>query len=280
MTTVLDQETIDAIIAIADSSDIAAYEWDDRGEAPTAYTAGMAVAFAHVLARYKAGDTSAVEMAKANTHDAEKDALSFYHGIFEGANMHNDADGVATLRHVFVFLMGLGMRESSGRHCEGRDQSASNVESDTAEAGLFQMSWNCRSCSPEMDKLMEEYASGMQQCYLEVFSDDVECSQSDWSCYGGGSGYEYQAKAKACPQFAVETAGVGIRNNRKHWGPIGRYEVEVVPEADSMLRAVQQFMQIVDDVEPPLPAQPAVNIDIVTSGEVDLTLRINGIVVE
>lgn len=38
-----------------------------------------------------------------------------------------ESSGVATLRHVFVLLFGLGMRESSGRYCEGRDRSVSNT---------------------------------------------------------------------------------------------------------------------------------------------------------
>jgi hypothetical protein len=60
--------------------------------------------------------------------------------------MRNDVSGIDTLRHLFVLMIGLGMRESSGRYCEGRDQSASNTSADTAEAGLFQTSWNARAC--------------------------------------------------------------------------------------------------------------------------------------
>ena len=41
--------------------------------------------------------------------------------------MRNDVSGTDTLRHLFVLMIGLGMRESSGRYCEGRDQSASNT---------------------------------------------------------------------------------------------------------------------------------------------------------
>jgi hypothetical protein len=44
-------------------------------------------------------------------------------------------------------MLGHGMRESSGRHCEGRDLSADNVQSDTAEAGLFQTSYNAHSAT-------------------------------------------------------------------------------------------------------------------------------------
>ena len=43
--------------------------------------------------------------------------------------------GAVTLRHLFALILGLGMRESSGRYCEGRDMSASNVSAETAECG-------------------------------------------------------------------------------------------------------------------------------------------------
>ena len=36
--------------------------------------------------------------------------------------MRNDVSGIDTLRHLFVLMIGLGMRELSGRYCEGRDQ--------------------------------------------------------------------------------------------------------------------------------------------------------------
>jgi hypothetical protein len=55
-------------------------------------------------------------------------------------------------------MMGLGMRESSGQHCEGRDMSADNVSSDTAEAGLFQMSWNASGCSTVMQTVLDQYS--------------------------------------------------------------------------------------------------------------------------
>ena len=53
-------------------------------------------------------------------------------------------------------LLGLGMRESSGNYSEGRDMSASNVTGDTAEAGLFQQSWNSHSASPHIAQLLDE----------------------------------------------------------------------------------------------------------------------------
>jgi hypothetical protein len=144
---------------------------------------------------------------------------------------------------LFVLLMGLGMRESSGQHCEGRDMSADNVTSETAEAGLFQMSWNASGCSDEMHKLMDQFQSKPPQCLLETYaSPDVECSSSDWQSYGSGEGRVYQDLAKTCPQFAVECAGIGLRNLRQHWGPVNRKEVELLPEVDMLFQQIQTLL--------------------------------------
>jgi hypothetical protein len=239
----LDPTLTNAIKQIAGQSEIARYSWDDRGQAPLAYTQGIALAFADAVQRYLAGDSSAIEMAKANTHDADVDVLSWYAGFFRDLGMDNSVDGLDTLRHLFAFMLGLGMRESSGQYCCGRDMSASNVSSDTAEAGLFQMSWNAASSSDEMQKLMDQYSTcPSPQCLSEVFSQGVECSSSEWDCYGSGDGYRYQQMAKQCPIFATHCAAIGLRNLRQHWGPVNRYEVELKREADAMLAVVQELV--------------------------------------
>jgi hypothetical protein len=163
--------------------------------------------------------------------------------------MSNEANGLDTLRHLFVLLIGLGMRESSGRHCEGRDRSADNVSAETAEAGLFQQSWNSSTCSTEILKLADQYAEGLnehppEQCALATFREHVSCSSADWTDYGDSddAGRDFQALCKRCPQFAVEAAAIGLRYLRKHWGPIGRKEVEIVAAADDLLRGVEELI--------------------------------------
>jgi uncharacterized protein (TIGR02594 family) len=243
----LEPVVIEKIIAIAQRSSIATYSWDDRGEAPDGYTNGMAVAFAYVYRKLRLADSAALEMAKAETQDVDVDALARFASQFREAGMDNSVSGTNTLRHLFVLLMGLGMRESSGEHCCGRDQSADNTDAMTCEAGLFQMSWNMETCSDEMEKLMDAYdvSPAPEQCHLDIFREGVSCSSDDWKCYGSGEGYDYQELAKSCPQFAVETTAVGLRNRCLHWGPIKRYEVELRPEADQMFRAVQALMDAV-----------------------------------
>ena len=147
------------------------------------------------------------------------DALSWYQGRFELLNMSNDAAGADTLRHLFVLLIGLGMRESSGRYCEGRDTTADNVTADTAEAGLFQTSWNAHVASAMLPALFTAYSDG-RDGFASVFSEGVTCGHGDWANYGDGQGEEFQKLSKACPAFAAEFAALGLRVLRKHWGPI------------------------------------------------------------
>src|SRR5262249_31929951 len=110
--------------------------------APVGYIKGMAVMFAVAQQKLEKGHPAALEMAKAATGDPQRDALSYYAAEFAAVGMGNDASGIDTLRHLFVLMIGLGMRMSSGRYCEGRDQIVTNINSETAQAGLFQMSWN------------------------------------------------------------------------------------------------------------------------------------------
>jgi hypothetical protein len=240
----LSEAEIEAICRIANESVISNYSWRDRGIAPVGYMQGMALAYAQTLKKLDQDHPAAVDMAKARTN-SDKDALNIYRSNFDALGMSIDEDGIDTLRALYSLMLGSGMRESSGRHCEGRDQSATNTSSDTAEAGLFQTSWNAHSASdPEFTNLMAEYSSSVNKptCYLSQFDDGVSCTSSEWSCYGSGDGYRFQLLCKECPAFAVETHGLTLRNLANHYGPIIRKEVELKSDADRMFRAVQQYM--------------------------------------
>jgi len=229
--------TIDQLIDIALNSDIAKYSWNNRGVAPKGYISGMAISYTRVYCKWKSGNDSAKEMAKAQTGDVDKDCLTWYHQEFLGLGMDNGKDGADTLRHLFVLLIGLGMRESSGRYCEGRDQAASNTTAETAEAGLFQTSYNARHAHPLLEKIFAAYANSTD--LIEIFKAGVHCTAANLKNYGRGQGKEFQCLTKACPAFAVEFAAVGLRNVRTHWGPINRKEAELKVECDQMLKDVQ-----------------------------------------
>lgn len=220
---------------------VQAISWKDRGKPPPGYYAGMAKTFALAVLRYNDKDSAARIMAAKAGTDADKDALTFYAPEFAKHDMDNDKDGLDTLRHLFVMMIGLGMRESSGNPWEGRDLTATNVESDTCEGGLFQTSWNISACADEIQILLEEYADDPNG-FHPSFGEGVEPSTSNLDLYGSGDGALYQWLAKQAPAFATLVTGVGMRRARAHWGPIGRREVEIKPEIDDMLYDVQDLI--------------------------------------
>jgi N-acetylmuramoyl-L-alanine amidase len=235
-----------AIMNIANESDIADYEWeDDRGVAPTGFTQGMALSFAQTYLKLLQNHPAAVEMAKART-DSDKDVFNVYRDQFNKLGMPNETAGIDTLRHLYAFMLGSGMRESSGQHCCGRDQSAENYDSNTCEAGAFQTSYNAAGASnPEFDNLMDEYLAGKSPGYLDAWSEGVSCSSADWDCYGSGRGFEFQELCKNAPAFSAESHGLTLRNLCNHYGPVIRGEVEVRREADEMLKEVQDYLDAV-----------------------------------
>jgi hypothetical protein len=237
------QATLNQIISVAASSDLARYVWRNRGPdpAPIGYIKGMAAAFGGVYAKWQKADPAAVAMAEADTGDLSHDALAWYKSDFNAAGMSNNAPGADTLRHLFVLLIGLGMRESSGRYCEGRDRSADNITADTAEAGLFQMSWNAHTASPLILKLFGD-SSQNPDGTLAVFQEGVQVRHGDLANYGDGDGAAFQQLCKTHPIFAVEAAAIGLRVMRSHWGPVNRRAVEIRREADLLLQQVQSIV--------------------------------------
>ena len=200
--------TVDRILDIAARSAIARFDWPRRGVAPAGYIKGMAVVYARVYCKLRAGDPFAIEMAKAKEQSTSCDALSWYDAEFHALGMRNDSAGVATLRHLFVLLIGLGMRESSGKHCEGRDRSQSNTTAQTAEAGLFQTSFNARSGSPLLPQLFAQY--------LENPSGFVEIFREERAVHSGQLGELRQRSRKGLSAPVQGVSGVrrGIRSRR------------------------------------------------------------------
>jgi len=249
----LSPETISQIADVAANSAIAGYSWRDRGRAPLGYIVGMACCFADALIRLDNEEADASEMSIPNTGDGDKDVFAWYSKQFSSAGMSNSESGSTEsdrLRHLFALMIGLGMRESSGRYCEGRDMSASNVQSDTAEAGMFQTSWNIRSCNGSISPLLNEFWTNPLG-YREQFQQGVSPDSNDLDNFGSGDGAQYQFLSKYAPLFHSLVTGVGLRNLRQHWGPVNRSEVELKKEADTMLKAVQEIVE--GGVEPPEP---------------------------
>lgn len=240
----LRRDVRERVLELAAESPVARVFWRGRGRAPIGYVKGMALAWAVVYEKWRFGDPAAAIMAMADTARPEADALSWYDGVFVSRDMRNDESGSNTLRHLFVLMYGLGMRESSGRFCEGRDRSVPEhrATGETAESGMFQMSWDARFASREIINQFERYSDEYDDL-MEVFREGVECTKSDLKSYGDGEGLLFQERCgKASPMCAILTTGVGLRVVRDHWGPINRRAAEVRQDVNELLRKVQETL--------------------------------------
>src|SRR4029077_7078670 len=104
-----------AVAEIASESELVEYNWPDRGIAPPGYIIGMAQTFALAVEMYLAESDAAYLMSAAETGDDDTDALAWLRQEFAAVGMSNRRAGFDTLRHLFVLLIGLGLRDSFGR---------------------------------------------------------------------------------------------------------------------------------------------------------------------
>lgn len=238
-----DGATLGSIEAIAAGSSCYKYSWPNRGQAPLGYVKGVADVFARAVCNPTRSDV--VLVSKAKTTDGVHDALAWYATEFTNLGMSNDVAGVDTLRHVYTLLLGLGMRESSGEYCCGRDTSATNTTANSAEAGAWQTSYDSHTLSVELPKLFTAFKASSAGCFLSTFEQGVTCSAANWENWGSGDGFDFQKLEKECPGFAAAYAAVMLRvsgGSVGHYGPLRTKAAEVRPECDAMLKQVQTLV--------------------------------------
>jgi hypothetical protein len=178
----------------------------------------------------------------AGTEVEQHDALSWYDSEFRNLGISNDSAGVDSLRHTYALLIGLGMRESSGKYCAGRDKAADFDAADTAEAGAFQASWGASRTNATLPALLSRYSSDQSGCLLDIFRQGVTCSAWDAKTWGGGTGALWQRLTKNCPAFAAEYAAVLLRSSggsSGEFGPLRNKKVELRRECDVMFAEIQ-----------------------------------------
>ena len=235
---------VEAIKALAVGSACYRYQWPGRGQMPRGYAKGVALSFARGVCAPSRADVAIVAMAK--TTNTQRDALAWYSAEFAALNLDNSVAGLDTFRHAYTLLVGLGMRESSGEHCVGRDQSATNTTADSAEAGAWQTSYDSRGASPVLPALFSQYRASTRGCFSSTYAEGVTCSAADWQNWGTGDGAVFQQLEKECPGFAAEYAAVMLRvqgGSLGHYGPLRTKAAEIRPECDAMLRGVQAIVQ-------------------------------------
>jgi hypothetical protein len=164
--------------------------------------------------------------------------------------MPNSESGADTLRHLFVLLIGLGMRVSSGLYCQGFDRNLPNIVPTGAEAGLFGNTYASMAASPLLIQLFISYLASPSG-FVDVFREGVRCSSAHFENKGGGDIAKFQWLSKECPAFAVEYAAVGLRHIRHFWSAIDRRPTKIPLEGEVMLSQVQAYVD----------ASPAVELD-------------------
>ena len=231
-----------AVTLLAKASPLMFFSWPDRGRAPPGYIPGMALCYALALLELGLGRSWAEVMAADMIPGSEDtDVLAWYESELDQLGIEVDRPGVEALRGLFTIMIGLGMRESSGKYCEGRDMSASNIESDTCEAGLFQTSWNMESADESLSELLANYWDNPNG-FLPTFALTINPTSGNLDVYGSGNGAAYQWLAKYSPAFAVMSTAVGLRKRRKHWGPINEKDVTLSRDAVTLLQTVEMIV--------------------------------------
>lgn len=241
-----------AIIDIAAGSKCSKIDWLGRGSAPRGYYKGIALTFAKAVCNPSRPDVQLVSAPSSG--DGVHDALTWYADKFAALGMKNTG-GVDTLRHTYALMIGLGMRESSGTYCCGRDMSAGFSSADSAEAGTFQASWGARSvASPTLANMFKQYRDNPDGCFLENFKEGIgSCSAANWKNWGVETtdGFQWQRVTKSCPAFSAEYAAVLLRKtggSHGEFGPLRQHAAELKPECDAMLMQVQKLVESQPDL--------------------------------
>ncbi len=229
---------------IASTSSCAKTNWISRGRSPAGYMKGMAISYARSLCRVKAlapAVPAAALLRAPNSQNPKKDVLAHYQEILARVGLSALSAGDSPVHATYVIGLGLGMKESSGKYCEGWDVAAgSDRNSSEAEAGLFQTSYDSIVASTELKRLYDEYRANPKRCLLDVYKEGVTCKAS--SILGTGAGAVYQDFVRKCPAFATEYAMTLTRILRAHFGPLNRQTAQVAPACDGMLNQVRQII--------------------------------------
>jgi len=210
----------DIMTIVNSSTDCLSYAFGNRGKLPAGYVKAVALTFAHQVCK---PDSIASNPIIGNN---QKDVLAHYELQYD-------------LPTLYSLLLGSGMRESSGKQCEGVDASATNYAANTAEAGLHQTSYNAflhpnltADNKKELEAIFDSYLVDSSACYSWN-----TCTTKN---YGSGRGYEFQKLTKQCPAFAIRSHAELMRVVYRHYGPLINKAAVIYPACTNMLVKIQE----------------------------------------
>jgi hypothetical protein len=227
------------IIQLAKQSPIYSYQWGDKkAAAPQGYIKGMAVAFAEAYKRLKEADPVLQSITRPRAQDPDHDILDWYAQELAQAGAASDTPA-SRLIAAFTVMIGLGIRESSGRLCCGPDTPEDRgppghpvpTTPENAEAGLFQISYDSIQKLPDRQALVDAFAGRTD--LQDIFAEGTRCGEPhDWpDVVGTGAPAAFQKLAKECPLFATLYSGLLMRQMYKEWGPLIRKKAIADPDA-------------------------------------------------
>lgn len=243
----IDADThIKKLMDIGAKSSCAKYNWKDRGVATAGYMKGLPVSYAKSLCRPIPG------VSRQPVSNSAGDVLNNYADIFKAMGIVNTG-GLETYRNTFAIIIGLGMRESNGNYCAGKDSTMDFSEGDTAEAGIYQTSYNVISANKVAKDIYEAYKKDESKCLLGIYKEGTSKAYCDKNSktWGTGEGAKYQQLVKRCPALSVDTALTTVRFSggpKGHYAPLRQKVAEVKPQCIDMLQEVEKYVMANLDV--------------------------------
>jgi murein DD-endopeptidase MepM/ murein hydrolase activator NlpD len=226
--------------------------------APPAYLLGMALTYARVYCKWRDLDPYVLLMAAAEkdfsaTRPKEpkategivlEDMLYSLRDHFKKSGMANTSDGPDTLRHLFVLLVGLGLRESWGRYYQGPYKATPPEKLATAAAGMFQMSHSLGVGNKgyrAVHGFYEYLRTVPYNGYLTVFAHGMRPGNNKVTDKTPSEPGRFRNFCLTQPALGAELAALAIRY-RNHWSPL-RDKTEPVylsKECDDLFQRIQQ----------------------------------------
>lgn len=235
------------VAALARGSTCASHHWaNGQGRAPGDYTEGVALVFARALCHPERAEVAAASAPTGRPNGKERDALDHYAPELQAIGMTGNEGPEDRLRFAYVVLIGLGMEESSGRHCLGRWMEDPYAEHDSAEAGIFQASYGARRYHASLEPLYQRYKADESGCMLATFSPGISCPEEDKKNWGEGEGVTWQGLTKRCPAFSTEYGVVVLRHGggaKGEYGPMRRKSVQISNECNLMFQGIQKLVK-------------------------------------
>lgn len=226
---VKDQMTKADYLAIATGNTCATSKFGNRGTPKQGFMKGIALTYAKTVCN-PTGDT--YKIASQALGNSNVDALTLY-GLTPKTELER-------LNLTFSLAIGSGGRESSWKWYCGRDASATNTTASTAEAGLYQTSYNSRynrdgaTINAARDKLYKFFKADKSRCFATEYKSGLVGDATNLKNWGTGEGVVFQELSKQCTGFATEYHLMMIRERLTHYGPIKSKDAEIKPVCTDM----------------------------------------------